>query len=681
MSSRGTLALALALITFCLSNVSANGMQDRKKVGVVLCGGGAKGMAHIGALKVIEDAGIPVDIIVGTSMGSIVGGLYAIGYDSEALDSLVRIQDWKWLLSDNDDPSTLSLEQRRHNETYLLTRPIIRNEESEAKGGLVSGKNLANLFADLTIGYHDSIDFSSLPIAFACVATSMADYREVVFQSGVLPQAMRASMAIPGVFTPVRMDSLVLVDGGLKNNYPVDVARQLGADIIIGISVQGSVKSTDELIGTMDILAQFIDFNVQNKYDDNVADTDILIDVNVEGYSSASFTPKAIDSLIVRGHKAASAKWNELMALRDSLGLPEGFRPDKIERVDPSLFAEEENEASQTADEEKSSELEASIGLRFDSEELVALQANSTFTLNTKTPVVFSLTGRLGKRYMGKVEATLKPSGFCNFSLAYTFRHNDIDFYEEGSKAFNTTYNYHNLDLTFLNISGKNYMLDFAAKWENYHFNSILLSTEASPSSMPADKTLYSANARLHYNSENSGYFTTRGAMLDIKYSLYTDNLTRYENADLIQTLSCIWRVAARLTDRLTLQPNVYGRIVWGNDMPWCLTNLVGGTFAGHYVDQQMPFPGVGNLEPMEKVFVAAGAKIQERIMDNNYIVARFALALDSNKMRSILDHKLNYGLSVGWYYDSLFGPVGASLGYSNITESADLYVNIGFVF
>ena len=229
---------SLAVLVLSLFVALCSQAGERRKVGVVLSGGGAKGMAHIGVLKVIERAGIPVDYVVGTSMGAIVGGLYSIGYDATTLDSLVRRQDWRYLLSDMVEPRNQSMREKYNQSTYLLSRPIIRSTGLVAEGGLISGHNLANLFSWLTVGYHDSISFDNLPIPFACVATDMVDYSEVVFRSGWLSQAMRASMAIPGVFTPVRIDSMVLVDGGLKNNYPVDVARDMGADVIIGVTLQ-----------------------------------------------------------------------------------------------------------------------------------------------------------------------------------------------------------------------------------------------------------------------------------------------------------------------------------------------------------------------------------------------------------------------------------------------------------
>ncbi|MBO5626074.1 MAG: patatin-like phospholipase family protein, partial [Prevotella sp.] len=201
----------------------------RKKVGVVLSGGGAKGMAHIGVLKVLEKAGIPVDIVTGTSMGSIIGGLYAIGYNANALDSMVRVQDWTYVISDREDLRRQSLSDRKKQNTYFFTTGMTIGKRDKNAGGFIKGKNLAELFQQLCTGYTDSLDFTrDLPIPFACVATNIIDNSEVDFHSGRLAQAMRASMAIPAAFSPVRIGDKVLVDGGLKNNYPADIAREMG---------------------------------------------------------------------------------------------------------------------------------------------------------------------------------------------------------------------------------------------------------------------------------------------------------------------------------------------------------------------------------------------------------------------------------------------------------------------
>ena len=231
--------LIFIVVLFVATSVSAQ--TEHKKVAVVLSGGGAKGMAHIGALRVIERAGIPIDIITGTSMGSIVGGLYSLGYDSERLDSMVRLQDWTLLLSDRQSLRSPFLNERRMQNTYALSKTFILDDKGIASnmGGVIEGKNLARLFGALTAGIPDSVDFNTLPIPFACVATNIIDNTEYDFHSGSLAEAMRASMSIPAVFTPIRKGDMLLVDGGLRNNYPADIAKQMGADVIIGVTVQG----------------------------------------------------------------------------------------------------------------------------------------------------------------------------------------------------------------------------------------------------------------------------------------------------------------------------------------------------------------------------------------------------------------------------------------------------------
>ena len=231
------LAAVLMVGTVSAQKEKEVGEPQRKKVAVVLSGGGAKGMAHIGVLKVLEKAGIPVDIVTGTSMGSIIGGLYAIGYNSHSLDSMVRVQDWSYVITDRENLRNQSLSDRKKQNTYFFSTGMTFGKKDQNAGGIIKGKNLAELFQQLCVGFTDSLDFNQLPIPFACVATDIITNEEVDFHSGKLPQAMRASMAIPAAFSPVRIGNKVLVDGGLKNNYPVDIAREMGAEIVIGVTV------------------------------------------------------------------------------------------------------------------------------------------------------------------------------------------------------------------------------------------------------------------------------------------------------------------------------------------------------------------------------------------------------------------------------------------------------------
>ena len=243
----------------CQPHVHAQ--QVRKKVGLVLGGGGAKGAAEIGVLKVLEEADIPIDYIAGTSIGAIVGGLYAIGYNAAELDSLYRNQDWLFLLSDQVKRKSESFLSKDEREKYIIHVPLSEERKVTLPSGYVKGQNVVNLFSKLTVGYHHVDDFSTLPIPFRCVAIDLVDGKEVVLSSGSLPMAMRASMSIPGVFAPVEWNGMMLVDGGALNNLPADVVKEMGADIIICVDLSTGWKKKEDLKSASAVVDQLIRYN------------------------------------------------------------------------------------------------------------------------------------------------------------------------------------------------------------------------------------------------------------------------------------------------------------------------------------------------------------------------------------------------------------------------------------
>lgn len=206
-------------ILFLFSCIYTCQAQQRKKVALVLGGGGAKGAAEVGVLKVLEEADIPIDYIVGTSIGAIVGGLYSIGYKAYELDSLFRRQDWLFLLRDQVKRKDKAFPSKEEKDIYALHIPFSIKKKTPLPTGYVMGQNATNLFSNLTIGYHQVDSFTKLPIPFTCVAVDIVTGKEVELSSGSLPMAMRASMSIPGVFAPVEWDKMLLVDGGVLNNF------------------------------------------------------------------------------------------------------------------------------------------------------------------------------------------------------------------------------------------------------------------------------------------------------------------------------------------------------------------------------------------------------------------------------------------------------------------------------
>ena len=726
------LLLAVMTVVPCLS---------RKKVAVVLSGGGAKGTAHIGALKVIERAGLPIDIVTGTSMGSLVGGLYAIGYNADALDSLVRGLDWSYVISDREDMSHQSLSDRKKQNTYILSRGLTIGKRNNDDGGFIKGKNINMLLEKLCTGYADSIDFNKLPIPCACVATNLVDNSEVNFHSGRLPQALRASMAIPAVFSPVRIGKMVLVDGGLTNNFPVDLARAMGADIVIGVTVQDSLRSSEGLNGTLSILMQIVDFNTMNKYNENIANTDVHIRVDPSGYSAASFNGAAVDTLINRGEAEAMRHWDELIALKDSIGIDDSFVPVRLQPLRPRVMTEhvhltgcvfenmtpqdeeflkakfhlDRRDSISTRDEElittsmrtdlfyqtatsrlveepdgyrmvltaghrKTSQV--NLGFRFDNEEMVALQLNANLPLKKTLYVSSDLTLRLGKRIMAGGEITFHPRWMriSRPTVSYYFRHNDIAVYNQGDREYSIVYNHHQASLEPFNFSIHNFDFRMGICWDYYHFGKMLQSDESRDVSFENDH-YFKYQAQVNFNSEDSWYFPTKGARFQAGYAYITDNFAKMNGKAGVSDVSASWRKSFAFGKSFVFQTMLYGRLLFGSEIPHVYGNIVGGDYFGQYVEQQMPLTGLGHVEYAERHFAAVQMQAQQRFGKSHYFLVRFSVAQHAEELKDILKTKSIIGNQFAYFYDTVFGPLGATIGYSNRTKTPYLYINLGYVF
>ena len=743
------------LIVAVLMIGAANAQTDsttvkRKRVGVVLSGGGAKGMAHIGVLKVLEKAGIPIDIVTGTSIGSIVGGLYAIGYNSHSLDSMVRAQDWTYVITDKEDLRNQSLLDRKKESTYLFTTSLTIGKRDLNAGGLIKGKNLAELFQKLFVGYTDSLDFTNdLKIPFACVATNIMDNSEVVFHSGRLPQAIRASMSIPAAFSPVRIGNMVLVDGGLKNNYPVDVAREMGADIIIGVTLNGKPKTAEDITGTMKIVGQIIDVNCVNKYDENKAISDLWMNVDPHGYSTASFTSEAIDSLIRYGEEEAMRHWDEIIALKQRIGIDDSFRPTIYHPLSPNAMTERqrvtgfifENMTPQTerflrqkfhlnkidsidakleqelttsmrmdlfyqtaecrlvpegngvrvilsAGNRKSVQLHA--GVRYDTEESAAVQLGLDIPLKTAIPIETDITLRLGKRLMARAEITIHPRSFTRPTFSYTFRRKDVDIYTYGNLDYNIRYNQLQAEFLPINFDLRHFNLQMGLRWDFFHYRNTLGSESVKLGTLE-NEYFISYHARLAFSSENNWYFPTRGARFNAEYAYLTNDFAKLNVLDDngnkqgktmgMSDVSADWRISFTIGSRFTIQPMLYGRLLFGSVVPVGFSNTIGGEWFGHYIEQQMPFAGIGNMEYVNRQFVAAQLQAQQRIGKNNYVLLRVAGGQQAEKLKEIFDHHTLIGGQIAYYYNTIFGPVGATLGYSNHTKKGYFFINLGYEF
>lgn len=333
--------ISLLLCIFALAQPKTVNIQPpRPKVGVVFSGGGAKGASHIGVLKYLEEQGIPVDYVAGTSMGAIIGGLYAMGYTPDELARLIAEMNWSQYVGNRIDRSNMAFETRERSSTQLLSIPFnisnfLKNKEDNSgvsflPSAYVNNTALINLFNDLCVGYQKDMNFNDLPIPFACVATNIKTGEEVVIRSGSVPAAMRASMAIPGVFAPVSIDGRLLVDGGLVNNFPADVVEEMGADIIIGVEVADKKELNEEEIPSLpELLNGLVNNATRPKRKENRNRCAVYLAPDISGYGMLSFNPDAIDTLVNRGYRIAKEHATEFDKVKQYLNANGGYNAEK----------------------------------------------------------------------------------------------------------------------------------------------------------------------------------------------------------------------------------------------------------------------------------------------------------------------------------------------------------------
>ncbi|RTY85112.1 patatin [Flavobacterium sp. LS1P28] len=288
--------------------------QKRPKVGLVLSGGGAKGFAHIGVLKVLEEAGVKIDYIGGTSMGAVIGGLYASGYNANQIDSIFQATDFNELINDFIPRSSKNFYEKRNDELYALVLPFDKFKIGIPEA-LSKGIYNYNLLSRITRNVRHIKDFNQLPIPFLCIGTNIETGEQVLLNKGNLAQAMIASSAFPSLFSPVEIDGKILVDGGVVNNYPIEEVRKLGADIIIGVDVQNDLLDRTQLKDATKILVQITNLQSIERMKRNVTDTDIYIRPDVTQYGVISFDKGR--EIIRKGEEATLGIYEQLKQLVD----------------------------------------------------------------------------------------------------------------------------------------------------------------------------------------------------------------------------------------------------------------------------------------------------------------------------------------------------------------------------
>ena len=734
------------LVLFCcfFAHTPLQAQQPRKKVGLVLGGGGAKGAAEVGVLKVLEEADIPVDYIAGTSIGAIVGGLYAIGYDAADIDSLYRNQNWLFLLSDQVKRESETFLSKEEREKYIVHIPLSKERKVSLPTGYVKGQNILNLFSKLTVGYHQVDDFSNLPIPYRCVAVDLVEGKEVVFSSGSLPLAMRASMSIPGVFAPVEWKGKMLVDGGALNNLPVDVAKEMGADVIICVDLSTGWKKKEELKSASSVVEQLISMMGQNKYRKNMAEADLYINPSLKGYSAASFQSEAIDTMIQRGEQAARQKWDELMALRkyiyadacDSVASDDTLQDKRLKLQKPSqteayhigriqiegISGEEEKwirkkialrENSEVSPEEIDGTLAMLRGLNIFSR-VEYRQSNEepydlVFMLEPNESRRISVGARFDTQDLASVIAQISNNQQFSTRHHYAFTgrisHNpylEMKYaygnlfgakigisYRMAHYDFDLYADKHKLDaLEFLSHSFAgfytrdigNFRLKSGVQFDYYHYHSDMFERDGSIQSRSSDHFL-NYFASVVMDTYDRRYFPTRGSRIQVQGILHTDDGIHYADGNPFGEAAFQGECAVRLNSRFYLLPKLKSRFLFGSSVPAIYQNYAGGAADGYYLPWQVAWESAQHVHLLERNVVAGQLGFRYRVRGKFYLTALGEYGKEARKFSHILIGDDLWGGALRASYDFVLGPVSIQANYSSLGKNVGIYINAGFIF
>ena len=748
----------------------------RPTVALVLSGGGAKGAAHVGAIEYLEELGIPVDMVLGTSMGGLIGGLYALGYTSAEIDMLVRNMDWNWVLSDRLPREYQSYSDTKYKEKYMLAIPFyyerdyynmkladehrfddIRRHETfhigadnETGGdflknnllgslpsGYIFGQNVSNLISSLTIGYQDSTDFQNFPIPYACIATDMVSGKAKIWLSGKMNTAMRSTMSIPGVYAPVRTEGMVLVDGGMRDNYPTSLAREMGADIIIGVDLSQGKRTYSQVNNIGDILGQGIDMLGRDAYEKNAAIPDVTIKPYLPEYNMMSFTKDAIDTIIVRGREAAIAQDSLLRQIASMTGARKyekestpkafNFHADsllisdvEITGVLPQekmlLMDRMDLEPGQKISREGLDDIVAKIygthcydyvtyellgseepfkliinckkgpvhqlgiGVRADTEEIVSVLINLGLNVHKLHGHSLDLVGKISANPYMNLKWSYDVPKIPTLNASASFRWTNM-----GMLNFKTN----NLSLTFFNARQEIYLsnikwrfLDIKAGLRNDVFNiknvkSSQVIEEYDTSNLSNDFLALFADART--DTFDDGYFPSKGVNAGISYSWTFAGAPHMIHN--FHTAQADAKVVVPIGGRFAFIPSINCRFLIGNDIPLAYFNAIGGSLPGRFVDQQIPFIGVTNLMAMENIMTLARADFRVKILKNHYLTAIVNYVHDSEFFTTYTDSMGNFGAGIEYSFDTIFGPLSANVHWSDFTNKVGVYLSAGFNF
>lgn len=752
-------------------------VRKRPTVALVLSGGGAKGSAHVGVIKYLESIGMPVDMVLGTSMGGLVGGIYALGYNADHLDSLIRGIDWDMVLSDNVPREYLSYTTIKYKEKYVLSFPFFYDKEEfrhqredelqyphrskeihlgagkdDASGlvrdnllgslpsGMVFGQNVNNIFSSLSVGYQDEIDFyRDLPIPFLCVATDLVTGTAKIWTEGKLNTALRSTMSIPGLFTPVKVDGMVLVDGGMRNNFPTDLARKCGADIVIGVDLSSGYLGYADINNIGDVINTSIDMMGRNSFEYNKDLPDVSLKPDLHEFGMMSFDSRSVDTIIQRGYLAALQNAAALDSIKRVVGpdtttlqdVPaDDIRLTKVMVSGVEITGVDDKESSylhrkirvDAGTRMGNTEIEnavatifgtnafdyvnyellgddqpyrlkfnckkgpiskVGVGLRFDTEEVVSVLLNVGWGVHKLQGSSWDLTGKIGTSPSASLAYSYVTANGMTLNFMAGMRHTGKNVFSWGTNLFGVNLTDIRQEVSVSNIKWSKFYLKTGIRNDYFNISSILsdqLIREYETRYLKNDFVSIFMDARNY--SLDDGYLPTLGHSVGLSYQwVFGSFPNRFDSFHVFQFDAK--KVLGN--DDLAFIPSVNFRYLMGDDIPIPFTNIVGGTLAGRYMDQQIPFIGINYSAAMSKMMGLVRIDSRKKIAENNYVtlITNYVAAADKPKAFVDWGPEVSDAIGVGaaYTYNTIVGPVSFYLHWSSLSNKLGAYFSLGFDF
>ncbi len=710
----------------------------KPKIGLVLSGGGAKGMAHIGVLKALEKYHIHPDFIGGTSMGAIVGSMYAAGYSAAQIDSLFHTVDFDAILYNRFDRKYLNAFEKERGKRFIMSFPFSTSNMSvQLPRGLSDSQRMFNLLAESLLPASNISDFATLPIPFICISTDVVTGNQVLFNHGYLPEAVNASALLPSVFKPIEDGNKLLLDGGIVNNYPVQEVRDLGADIIIGSDVQGEILPKNEIKDMPAILDQIIGFGMYKEMPLKKALTDLYIRPDITGIGITDF--EKIDTVIARGKKAALNKLSRWPLLK-SLQSNKPVQQLKFKKPDSLLFEQIILQGQQTFNRDY---ILGKIGLRphqkisykdfldginnligSDNFEKVHYRFKKD---NGQLQLFIDLKERLHKASMGlgfHFNDLYKINVIANFTNKRIFTNNDLisvdiiggnyfryNFDYLMDNGFKLSWGFHSdlhrfsqrvnanelfeekefginkLDFNYLQQTNRFYFqgnlshflyLQMGIQHRYKKLYTYVFSGQADEAYFFGKNHYFGNYASINIDSRNDKNFPTKGLYLKLKwlYNWASSDIYNDFKPYSLFTFKVNW--TQKIFSNVYLQPEIQSGLHYSLKYNFENIFYIGGLNSYSNYDQMITFKAMPVLSLNATKFASASLNAVTQIYKNHFIeIGGDALLYD--KTNDLIPNQPNslYGFHIGYGNKSFLGPF--KLNFGRIPDLQKNYFNMSF--